>query len=90
MTPTTEHVRAGYVLGAVATLEKLGIEPPAGTVDGLKAEFDRWYAEEIRKAKEQAWDEGFTKGFYSAQVLLLDSDACESPINNPYMGGLDD
>ena len=56
----TEQVRMGYVLGSINVLEELGIEPPAGLSDRLIVEFDRWYFEEIRKAKAQAWDEGST------------------------------
>ena len=32
----------------------------------------------------RAWDEGFTRGFYAAQVMPLDADASESTIPNPY------
>ncbi len=43
-TPTTEEVRDRY-----------------NTFDNPKteAEFDRWLSEVIRKAKEEAWDEGW-------------------------------
>lgn len=33
---------------------------------------------------EQAWDEGFTRGFYAAQSLPSDADASESTVQNPY------
>ena len=32
----------------------------------------------------RAWDEGFTRGFYAAQVMPRDADASESTIPNPY------
>lgn len=48
-TPTTEEVSKSYVW----------FRDQAFTDEKLKAEFDRWFAEVIRKAKEEAWDEGW-------------------------------
>ncbi|SFK31767.1 hypothetical protein [Cellulomonas sp. KH9] len=38
----------------------------------------------VERAAARAWDEGFTRGFYAAQVMPLDADASESTIPNPY------
>lgn len=66
--PTTEEVRIKYVL-------------MSGVGDEGYNEFARWYAEEIRKAKEEAWDEGHFWGRqYRAQALNGDI-----PTPNPYM-----
>jgi len=52
-TPTTREVRKGYAEDPVAEY----YDPITNhTAEGERA-FDRWYAEEIRKAKAQAWDE---------------------------------
>lgn len=44
-TPTTREVKEWYA----DSIDRLGGEE----------EFDRWYAEEIRKAKQEAWLEGY-------------------------------
>lgn len=49
-TPTTEQVRKDYAY-------EEWLDKPVQ--EHLKA-FDRWYAEEIRKAKEEAWLEGYS------------------------------
>ena len=55
-TPTTEEIRAAYE----GQLIKIGENRFELIDEGLaKAEFDRWLAEVIRKAKEEAWDEGW-------------------------------
>lgn len=38
----------------------------------------------LRQIKAEAWDEGFTSGFYSGQALPAGSDASESVARNPY------
>lgn len=38
----------------------------------------------IRKEREDAWTEGFDRGFYRGQVLPGDRDASEAGIENPY------
>lgn len=50
-TPTTEEVRAIYRHGRDEIPLHQGVGFP-------HEEFDRWLAEELRQAKEQAWDEG--------------------------------
>ena len=76
----------GYVLGSINVLEELGIEPPAGLSDRLIVEFDRWYFEEIRKAKAQAWDEGHQSTIDAFNELAdEDTDAPEIlQLPNPY------
>lgn len=46
------------------------------------AEFDRWYAEEIRKAKEEAWDKGNEAAWFDADQGRQFSPEPETP--NPY------
>lgn len=54
-TPTTRAIRRVYAL-APPNLAQCNHTNPN---EGYAAEqFDRWLAEEIRKAKETAWDEG--------------------------------
>lgn len=53
-----------------------------GTLE--EAGFRDWLVELIRKEREEAWDEGFDRGFYRGQVLPGDRDACEAGIENPY------
>lgn len=49
-TPTTETVRGDYTAHSATYAGK----PPSES----GAEFDRWHADEIRKAKADAWEEG--------------------------------
>lgn len=56
-TPTTEDVRSDYAAQRLWVACNLPTHPPAA-----HAEFDRWFAEEIRKAKEEAWKEGYQAG----------------------------
>ena len=44
--------------------------------------FDRW----LNEVKAQAWDEGFTRGFYDP-LAGADRDASESDAANPYRKG---
>lgn len=55
-TPTTEEVRADYCLLADVSRPR-------------QMQFDRWLAEVIRKAKNDAWFEGFSAGW----------DECDDP-----------
>lgn len=50
----------------------------------LETKFKEWLSELIRKEREEAWEEGFDRGFYRGQVLPGDRDACEAGIENPY------
>lgn len=59
-TPTTETVRGDYTAHSATYAGKPSSESGA--------EFDRWLAGEIRKAKEQAWDEGFSAGYWDAKT----------------------
>ena len=62
-TPTTEEVRLDYA--------------PAKTFPAdAEEQFDRWLAEVIRKAKEEAWDEGY-----------VSSDDYFGDHDNPYRQG---
>lgn len=74
-TPVTEQVRVTYVFGkAVSGL------PKPGESEG---EFDRWFQEEIRKAKEEAWEEGLDKGFdVAAEAYRYGS--TDASGDNPY------
>lgn len=60
---------------------------PAGPTRESEAEHaamcDREEAHE-RQARAEAWDEGFTRGFYAAQALPRGADASESTVDNPY------
>lgn len=47
-TPTTEMIRRDYCYSN---------QRPDICGKDFGVEFDRWYAEEIRKAKEEVWDE---------------------------------
>ena len=59
--PTTEEVKRNYKGGAWLKGDRNPDQfNPAVYEPIYFAEFDSWYAEEIRKAKEEAWDEGFT------------------------------
>lgn len=53
MTTNTKKVKARYTYDRVSFPD---IDP------GEARDFDEWLAEEIRKAKEQAWDEGYLSG----------------------------
>lgn len=46
----------------------------ASTIELGYRYFDAWYAEEIRRAKEEAWDEGLGYG----------TSECVHPSHNPY------
>lgn len=47
-TPTTESIMAAYIADG------------GWTAEDRAAQFDRWHADVIRKAREQAWGEGIT------------------------------
>ena len=66
-TPTTLAVRAEYMVAGS------GVK----VFDSRAAAFDRWFAEEIRKAKEGAWDEGWQEGYD-------DYAPARPPFSNPY------
>jgi hypothetical protein len=38
----------------------------------------------VRRAQAEAWDEGFTRGFYKGQIMSGDFDASEADVTNPY------
>ena len=38
----------------------------------------------LRQIKAEAWDEGYTRGFYAAQILPSDADASEGGGTNPH------
>jgi hypothetical protein len=59
-TPTTGQVRGRH--NANATLEPL-------TWGQADAQFDRWLAEELRKAREEAWDECYAAGYEHVQAV---------------------
>jgi hypothetical protein len=61
-TPTTEEVRNGYSI-ADGGLNDTWLREDA------ENRFDRWLAEELRKAKNDAWFEGFSAGW----------DECDDP-----------
>ena len=65
---TTSRVKAGFC------------GSPASPMFSILAErFDLWLAE----VKADAWDEGFTRGFYDV-LAGGDRDPSESPARNPY------
>ena len=66
-TPTTEQVQGAYAAYAPTY------------VGPRKQEFDRWFAEELRKAKEEAWKEGMNYAMPPDAVLLYS--------DNPYRKG---
>ena len=74
--PTTEDVRFTY---AAEREEQTGIRS-----NEWGRRFDAWLAEHDAQVAARAWDEGFTRGFYAAQVMPRDADASESTIPNPY------
>lgn len=59
-TPTTESVRRLYL--ELSETVSGSQEIAQGNVEY----FDRWYAEEIRKAKHDAWEEGAKTGYRDA------------------------
>lgn len=65
----------GYGLG--------GLEPCPDDKVPME-EVSSWLAGLIRKEREDAWGDGFDRGFYRGQVLPGDRDACEAGIENPY------
>lgn len=81
-TPTTDVVRlrASSVQISSPYVEHRKVEAKR------RAEFDRWFAGEIRKAKVEAWEVGFSRGFYKAQVMPSNADASEATTPNPYEG----
>lgn len=50
-TPTTEEIRDGYSWSTGGFYHEV-------TDEGF-AEFDRWFAEAVRQAKAEAWQEGY-------------------------------
>lgn len=79
-TPTAESVRDAYCHLQQTVLGERG--HPAH--ERFHAEFDRWLEAHDREVAARAWDEGFTRGFYSGQAMRSDADASESPVENPY------
>jgi len=75
-TPTTEVIRERATKHAArfGFLQELSFED----------QFDRWLEAHDREIAAEAWDEGFTRGFYSGQSMRSDADASESPVENPY------
>lgn len=63
-TPITGMVRARYcdstVRGGYADAQLLSVTPEEHEKN--HAEFDRWFAEEIRKARAEGWTEGYWQG----------------------------
>lgn len=59
-TPTTDSMRRAYVALRLSTMLA-----PSNSMDEARAaagsEFDRWLASEIRRAKAEAWDEGYER-----------------------------
>lgn len=70
-TPTTEMIRRDYCYSN---------QRPDICGKDFGVEFDRWYAEEIRKAKEEAWFEGAESAFYNPEIRGL----VDYPDKNPY------
>lgn len=67
-TPTTEEVRCAYIADFGWHAHDSG------------ADFDRWYAEVIRKAKAEAWEEGAAAAWFESGVLQYGDDY---PRDNP-------
>ena len=65
--PTTAQVRSEMAKTRTRNLFdlKLGLTATRAEQIALN-EFDRWHQEELRKAKEQAWEEGARSGYQDA------------------------
>jgi len=69
-TPTTKDVREAWWYAASGG----GLDPDFDNI--YYPAFDRWFAEELRKAKEEAWKEGMNYAMPPDAVLLYS--------DNPY------
>ena len=78
-TPTTEDVSRRYMFGCWQEYED--------TSGDYRAEFDRWFAEVIRKAKSEAWEEGETDGEWNYQNQYRIARGGIEGITNPYRQG---
>lgn len=80
-TPTTREVRKAY-----AQLMHGWDEENVRYVEETEAEqeFDNWLAEELRKAKAQAWDEGHEDGAWNTHNALAIEHLIKTKITNPY------
>lgn len=84
-TPTTDEVRDRYARAVLDGGSSIGTYDRAMTAQAVRGEgFDRWYEAERRKWQAEAWDEGFTRGFYAAQTMPPTADASESSARNPH------
>lgn len=73
-TPNTGNVLIGYT--------KFRAAQGVGTGHSVE-EFRRWYADLIRKAKTQAWDEGYRSG-HSRAMRRMSDEPSVPPAINPY------
>ena len=78
-TPSTDEVRRIYV--KQAALHGVGKSALHGF--SAEAEFDRWFAEEIRKAKRDGYAEGHHEGFWRGHATGGDDYVDDSYVN-PY------
>lgn len=82
--PTTAQIRESFIYAQLAVRNK-----PIGTIGTeYPAEFDRWHAEEVRKAKASAWDEGCAAGWDDRESFVhcgaIPSGIHQSDATNPY------
>ena len=90
-TPTTEIVRSHFSASADEYGTRDGI---ALAMEEAETAFDRWHAEELRQAKEQAWDEGAGIAWRESGIRTYGNEYTELPdtgflpfsvaVNNPY------
>ena len=62
-TPTTETVRQLYTIAWDQVTDPVDIPL---VQQNAREEFNNWHAEELRQAKEQAWEEGARSGYQDA------------------------
>ena len=75
--PTTEMVKSLYEIGKIKAYDSYDL-----------AEFDRWLAEVIRKAKNDAWFEGFSAGWDECDDPSgFVNDKWDAKTPNPYKQG---
>lgn len=83
-TPTTEEVREAYPFSKC--LPPFYDPDHKKELEAAEAEFDRWLAGEIRKAKAEAWDEALKTSHPQGEWCDLTRTTCFTT-HNPYAEG---
>lgn len=81
-TPKTHEIRAAAVIHRAPLVHRQMLGQTIRDAERVAlTEFDRWLAEVVREASEEAWDEAVMKIYANAWV---DLDPRARPIENPY------